>query len=473
MIAITGCLPAPRAPAGDPVPAPGPAVRTTACEVLPPPTEAADRIVVALTEPVDPRHVPLPRNASERLVFSHLYESLLERDCTGALRPSLLGAWRRPAGERAWLLTLRSDPRWWNGAPVSAADVVASWHGHALRALPDRDWLLALVESASIEGERTFRVTLPDTAAEPTVLALPALALAGRTLPSGWPLGSGRQGLAIGAPAGSREIVTVPASGEVPPIEFRISPGRDGRDLLDAGADALVSDAPAALEYARARPDLAVLPLGWDRQYVLVIPAGEGSAPRADAADAALRRSLAAAVRGEARAAEPPFAWQTACPMRGAGGQPVRARAGAVPRIGYLRDDERGRALAERLVALASFAGESPARTALAASLPEITAGRAPVAMALDSASLASEARLSEFVAVVVSTPVAPSDPCGTQASLAARLPESLRTQLDRVILPLVETQSHLIARRGRIGATRDWRGSLTLYGTTAPRAAR
>src|SRR5690348_13149674 len=81
--------------------------------------------MLAVTERIDPAHAPLPRNDAERLVFAQLYETLLRLDCQGRTLPGVARSWSQD-GDR-WTFTLREDARFWDGAPITALDVIAAW----------------------------------------------------------------------------------------------------------------------------------------------------------------------------------------------------------------------------------------------------------------------------------------------------------------------------------------------------------
>ena len=89
------------------------ATLTTGCVTQPGPVQAAAELVFALTEEVDPAHAPLPHNLAERVVFRNLYETLLQVDCTGALKPGLAVAWERRNGGTTWVLRLRPGAVFW------------------------------------------------------------------------------------------------------------------------------------------------------------------------------------------------------------------------------------------------------------------------------------------------------------------------------------------------------------------------
>src|SRR2546427_498562 len=86
-------------------------------------------------------------NEADRLVFGQLYESLIRLFCQGRPLPGLAKSWDQASGDR-WAFTLRDNARFWDGAPVTARDVLASWRG--------RD--PALAQSALIVDDHTLTV---------------------------------------------------------------------------------------------------------------------------------------------------------------------------------------------------------------------------------------------------------------------------------------------------------------------------
>lgn len=166
----------------------------------------------------------------------------------------------------------------------------------------------------------------------------------------------------------------------------------------------------------------------------------------------------------EARAAEPPFWWETPCPEMaqaadaapsGSGHAPEpesgrvrpsgRAGDASPPRIGYPATDPTARDLAARLVALGVLGPRSSAvglePTDLAASL---RAGAGAGAGAL--------------AGYVVTLPRAPLVPCAERPRWSAGL---------RVI-PLVETRMRALVRRGAAAFTVDWDGGIRLLAPAA-----
>src|SRR5256885_4895087 len=81
-------------------------------------------VTIGLTDAVDPRHAPLGRNDAERIVFRHLYETPVRIDCDGHAVPELFDQWTKDDGGRRWTFRLRDGAQFWDGAPVTAQDVV-------------------------------------------------------------------------------------------------------------------------------------------------------------------------------------------------------------------------------------------------------------------------------------------------------------------------------------------------------------
>lgn len=91
-------------------------------------------------------------------------------------------------------------------------------------------------------------------------------------------------------------LFAIPRAGARPVLRLR-SAAADARDLIDGGADLVMTRDPRAVAYAAGRAGFVTLPLAWDRTYVLLSPAPL-PVP-----------GLRAAVRSDARAPEPPFWW--------------------------------------------------------------------------------------------------------------------------------------------------------------------
>jgi hypothetical protein len=211
--------------------------------------------------------------------------------------------------------------------------------------------------------------------------------------------------------------------------EFRVEPGTDPRDALDAGADLIVTRDPEMTEYISGRSEFKSIPLPWSRTYVLVQPSGPKSVDLS--LDDSVHQSLARdVVRSDARPAQGPFWWvsDTSCRTRRLSGS---ARSSST-RIVYPAGDGVARDLAERIVALL-------------APVTKLSSG------ALSSADFAAALDAGSERAFVLSLPLQPLAPCIAVAGLAS----------DLQIQPLVDTRATAIVRRGSPPLTVDWDGTI------------
>jgi hypothetical protein len=288
----------------------------------------ASTITVGLTEPVDPRHAPVPRTDAERLVFRHLYETPVRFDCQGHVQAALAEKWVRDDDGRRWTFRLRDDAEFWDGAPVTAQEIVfgRSGVGYTLAALETRVVTMMLAKPQddlpALLGDAGLAVTKPAP-------------------DSSWPIGTGRH-WATSATTTPQEIRAHSRSGDT--LVFRFATNGDARDLLDAGVDLLVTRDRTLRDYAATLKNFTVAALPWDRTYVFVTPEAGGT--RFD--------GLEQAVRAEARRPEGGFWWLDlrSCGMgtNGPGGNspPIATQR----RILYSRADPTARELAGRLAAL-------------------------------------------------------------------------------------------------------------------------
>ncbi|HEY9426602.1 MAG TPA: ABC transporter substrate-binding protein, partial [Gemmatimonadaceae bacterium] len=334
-------------------------------------TDAA--ITIALTTLVEGAHAPWPRNSGERLLFAQLYEPLVRLDCTGAVVPGVARSWSRDststAGVARWSFVLRGDALFGSGERVRAADVVSSWRAsadaHALA--PASSPVSAVASGARAVDDSTLVVSLPDSLVDLRAFASPQLAIArpsaaGSGSGSGWPDGTTSYYVdptlerhAPDRPETHQATATVGLRARyiATPLLFQVEPDADGRDILDAGTDVLITASPSAVQYARTQASRATIPLPWTRSYVLVLPTREDDSASAGCIDAdlrPLRDALALAVHADARGANGPCWWES----EGSGGA-GRSR----PRVGsreilYPTEDATARELAERIVALAA-----------------------------------------------------------------------------------------------------------------------
>lgn len=358
-----------------------------------------DSLMVALVEPVIPTGAPLPRNDSERLVFRQTWEPPVELDCRGRPRPGLATSWSPDSSGRTWTLVLRDVLTVEADTAMSAAALAQRWRSSDL-ASPVLRW--AGVEQLAALDQRRLAVTFRTASPEiPLVFADPALALP-------------------------------QAAPQRPTLVFRPA-GPDPRDALDRWADLLETSDPVLLEYAGRRAEFGTLPLPWSRTYVMVTPAGRPILPVVSGADsAAFRASLARdVVREESRGAEPPFWWSSAAGCDSSSRSTATSAAPSGAAIVYPSDDPAARDLAERMVALA---GE-----------------RMLLARSAATSELAARLRAGNDRAYVLPLPRIALVPCRELAGMAA----------GSTILPLVDTRSTAVVRRGSPSLTVEWDGAI------------
>jgi len=390
-------------------------------------------------------------------------------DCEGKVIPRLAASWTSDATART-TLRLRDDSRFWNGDPITARDVVDAWQrtANAGRDPTSASIARAILEGVSIVSDRALAI--PD--ADLRMLADPTLALNRLAAGAPWPEGSGPYRIA--ATPAPRRVALVPTRSDAsaPRIVVDATTDADARDRLDAGADLLITSDPVVTSYASARPELELLPLPWSSTYALLLPrhvqAGSTSsgAGAADTLRAALARD---AVRADARAAVPPFWWQD---MRDCANTvsivpdaTADSRAALASRIVYPRDDAVARQLAQRLVALAAMRSGPRASSPVADLSPELAATTTLVAEGLDTAPFAAALSAGRALAYLIPLAAPPAAPCERLAGLRSAAPW-LSADL---IVPLVQTRSTAIVRRGRVSFVIDWDGVIRMGAPPSP----
>jgi len=408
-----GAAPAPA------LPAPGAAPSDTTCRLAPGPAAKRDTVAVALAEPIEATHAPLARNDAERFVFAELYETLIRVDCAGRVLPGLAQSWEA-SGDR-WTFTLRDDARFWDGAPVTARDVVAAWRA--------RD--SALAQSATILSDRTIAVRPPVAPVQP--LADPALAVTKRAPGGDWPIGTGGHWVSETDATGVLTAVPVRRGGMAVLRVSSVPAGRT-RDALDEGSDLVITDDPAVLEYAGTRPGYVDVALDWNRTYVLLVPGHpEGLAD-------IKRESLRDAVHLDARPAE----WEGGrfwlAELQACGFPTTRDTAVSGPRrqrVVYDQSDRNAADLAARLVGLGALGNRSAAT------------GLAPAAFAV-------ALRAGGDAAYVLPLRRRVFDVCRA----ALELPPWSWTA---TVEPLLDVRPHALVRRGLPPLQVDWDGTLRI----------
>jgi hypothetical protein len=245
---------------------------------------------IAIPGPVKASHAPLPASEAERHTFAALYEPLVRVTCDGEVVGALADEWSAYHGGSVWRFRLRDGARFWNGEPVTPADVLASWRRAValcrlrgepspfLRFDPRGDAVTVLDDDELLVSLRRATDTLP------LDLAHPALAVVGRSDGQGWLAGSGPC-RPDGAPR-DELVRLLPVSGhpERPAwsaLRIDLLAGeRDARDLLDTDAHAVVTRDRSVRDYFASRRGIRVVDLPWDRRYFLVTMAEDPESRR-------------------------------------------------------------------------------------------------------------------------------------------------------------------------------------------------
>lgn len=445
-----------------------------------------DTVTVAAPGAVDPSDAPVPRTPAERLIFRQLYETLVVVDCRGRVRPALATSWSRRDGGRTWTFRLRDDVRFWDGTALTGGDVAWSWHraSEASRSGSPPAGSVASApvfpDSVELPDQRTVRAFFGRPILDPGAFAEPALAVV-RAAPGNWLVGTGAF-----RPDGTDDTTFVPTVGPGPVVVVlagRPGPGGDGRDLLDAGVDILVTRDPATEDYAASLPGYTSLSLPWMTTYALALPRGPASpvgastpgleeggvSERTVSGDlGALRSSLAmGAVRVEARPATA-TGWRagTACgtAANAPPAEPAPVTAPSAPashRLAYAAGDPVARGLADRLVALAA-SSMGPQGRAVADLLGGVGAGRWTT-LALVPQVLTASARSAAESAYLLALRRSSEGPCAFGAALARALPWLPGGRGG--LVPLVDTRPRLLLRRPLTTLPVDRDGVLRLAG--------
>ena len=430
-------------PASSPRPA-GPPTPVATCGIGGAQPVAGDTLSLATMAPVDWSHVPVPTNAAERLAFAQLYETLIGVDCEGRARPGLAASWTLDLTKTRVTVSLRHDAMFWSGKPLTADDVLAVWRRTAAQSTSSARVAREIASGTTVIDDHTLVISLPDTAW--MVLASPTLAVYEQQATAPWPEGSGPYRITEQSPPGGFLLMPI-ASASAPYLVSRLMRTVDPRDAIDAGSDVLVTGDPTAVAYAAARANLAVEPLPWSRTYALVMP---GAAPaiasallRPDSTSVMLRASLARdAVRGDARAAQPPYWWDgsAACGSTLDSLPTPRPGGGRSNHVVYRRDDAIARGLAERLVALDQHS----------------------IAMGLAPNDFARALRDGGELAYMLDLSRVSLSPCNDLRDLRSAAPWLVAGDSTNArILPLIDTRESAIVKRNRASATVDWSGTL------------
>ncbi|MBU8921467.1 MAG: hypothetical protein KOO63_06585 [Bacteroidales bacterium] len=451
------------------------------CVVIPRTRNPVDTVLIGLPDPMNLKAAPFYRTLSERIVFSHLYETLITIDCSGKVRGVLAVSWKSMDGGKIWRFKLKRGITFVDGSRVKAEDIASSWSRPSMERFLDT----AMIDSVTSTGDRSVLMHFSQPRRMfPGFLALPPFSVVKRSERSLWPAGTGpymllvpglssmneildREELARGSDIEDGELVAVPIRDDgLPVIRFIHTEANDGRDLLDRGVDLILTEDPDVIDYASRQDGLADIPLPWESVYLLLSTSrvnrlrwGEVSGSLSmDFCEKLARDAVSVDSRG--RRAE--YWWDRAeeCgDLSGIVKWPPLALKGADSsaeslKIVYLSGQKTARELSERLVALISPATDRrPIGPELEDALPGLE-GKVRI-MAEGARRLEFNRRIGngDDFAYIISLPLSSVDPCYQSRMIIGNVKwlSGLDSGLSDAILPLLETRPHIILRSGKM----------------------
>jgi hypothetical protein len=435
------------------------------CATRVPAAHPADTLTVVVFDKIDLSHAPWPQNRSERFVFSHLYETLVKVDCHGVVQPGIAKSWKEASD--GWYFEIQEDAHFWDDTPVTAADIQTSFQMRQVGAgvgIVSVDIVDAT--HAIIHGAKNVDIKL---------FAQPMLAITNGSISA--PMGTGAWQV---DPDSSKGFAIHPSTGQGPTVRFVQSNRSQALDLVGSQADAMISDDPSVVEYARDR-SLAAMPLAWDQAYVFVSGSRYCALPETSPPGelpVALSDELARdAVSVDARGGSSILSAPRSVSFLRMGGSELPRRVTMKElsrRIVYVSEDKTARGLAERLVAIAAMdTTKAPKASALARAIPELGPDVRASGLSPSQFQFALGKHL-EFGYVLSLSWIADyphllgpfSDgvwPVGRTSTMEGRL-------LTGAMIPLIETRAHFIALSDRIGFTYDAAGNVSLIPPGAER---
>lgn len=147
----------------------------------------------------------------------HVFDTLFGTTAAGEVRPQMVESWESSADKLTWTFTLRPGLKWHDGAPVTAADCVASINRWGPRDSLGRT-LMAVLASNTAVDQRSFRLVLK----EPYPMLLQLL---GKTV-APWPAMLPAR---VVEEAGDGRIKTIIGSG---PFRFVAERWRPGNSMI-------------------------------------------------------------------------------------------------------------------------------------------------------------------------------------------------------------------------------------------------
>ncbi len=434
------------------------------CETRVPAAHPTDTVTVVVFNEINPLHAPVPQNRDEQFVFSHLYETLVTIDCHGVVQPGLAKSWK--PGSDGWLVELRDGAQYWDQTKVAAEDIVRSFEP-AIRAG-------VAITSVDVVDDHTVLIKGDHGPPDIKLLALPMVAIRNEWGVTGPAIGTGPWQFNTHIPF-AEAVAIEPVVGSLGPVvRFVQASPSDAKDLIAGKADAMITDDPAGIDYAKAKAKVAMVPLTWDKAYVLVDPVRLTTIPTgsvwpeipAEVRDALARDAVPVDSRAWSSILE--RSWTVA---------PSRTRrfnltsASATNQVVFAAGDPTARSLAERIVALVAMdTTTSWEARRVRRALPGTPAGSKAIALRPNQFAERLQTSAGNTTFIISLSWNADFPLVASRYQQYAPWLVDLPPASD-ALLPLVETRPHFIAMSDRIGFAHDEIGNVRILISQPERA--
>ncbi len=388
-----------------------------------------DTVRIAISRPANPGAGLL--NDDARLVHRQMYESLVTVDCQGMLSAGLASIWESHQGGREWRFMLRPGAVYWDDVPVSIMDVIDSWERNwstVESLLPPGDYFN--VADAIANDGVVVRLEQPDSMFPFYVAGAEFAVTRPGAVATDWPIGTGPYRPAHEARLNDGSLLLHSPVMLRPTLFFKPVGIIDTRDVLDAGFDVVLGRGRDAVDYVRRRGDYVDFPLGWNLMYALVVQQSRFGPPDDTQDDRVnlVRTEIARdAVRADARPSR--------CTVFKGSAPPTTEGNASGDQIAHDVSNTTARSIAERLLAVTN---------------DPVTAN----AMGLVGVSRVVPVEKDDLVARVTSGDVvAAIVPYRSVANCHTAM-EVWKRYNGLLIMPLIDTRSHLFTKDGKVRAT-------------------
>ncbi len=252
------------------------------CQLIPGHPGDNNPVNISLADTVVPAHLPYPENESEEMIYSQLYQPLIQLDCNGSAYAGAALNWETDSNGRRWEFYLGSEMKWSDGSPVLGDEIVYAWEeskDNAGLAAAGYPW--SLIESVRFvqTDELKLIVRLSKSVNDgERLFAHPSLCLYKFDGDQLWPPGTGPFAVSTSTNLSitckrNRFYRGLVGGSRPDELRFRVRPGGgDPRDFLSDDTDVILTQDQRMLEYIAYHPEYMAIPLSWNRVYMFASP---------------------------------------------------------------------------------------------------------------------------------------------------------------------------------------------------------